>query len=216
MKSPRDLCVRKNITISRDIKRIPVIVDLIYNLWELYRISNPSTGFFYITNLLEIEADKKGEDAFFWEEDKWYDLISGEIEKAKKFVKNYEISDKDKQEMKDILQSFSKYWSYYSDLRFQQIINIFDEDFEEYVREYEGTCDSKFYQHFFSSRIKNKLENQLNNLKNRKEEIISGKDQLFNINSLEGEIVILKEKYVSKMNEFIKEIEKQLKEFTNG
>lgn len=215
MESPRDLCIRKDIMNTRDIKRIPVIIDLIYNLWEKYRISNISIGFFYITNLLEIEASKDG-DPFYWEEDKWYDLISNEIKKTEKFVKNYEISNKDKKEMKDILNSFANYWKHYQDLRFQQIVNMFDEDFEEYIREYEGVCDSKFYQHFFSSRIRHKLEHQLRSLEHSKEEIASGANQLFDIGLVGEDINPLKEKYIRKLDEFIKEIQDELKELTNG
>ena len=117
--------------------------------------------------------------------------------------------------MKNILKSFANYWKCYPDLRFKQIINLFDDDFEEYIREYKGVCDSSFYQYFFSSRIKNQLESQLENLEHRKKEIISGKNQLFNI-GLTEESNALKKKYIDKMNEFIDEIKKQLEEFTNG
>ena len=90
MENLRDLCIRKDFKASRDIRRIPIITDLIYNLWKQYRTNDDSIGFFYITNFLEVKASEKEKDSFFWEEDEWYDFISNEIKNTKGFIKKYE------------------------------------------------------------------------------------------------------------------------------
>ena len=129
----REICVRKNFSSIRDGRRIPIICNLIDELWQYYRAYDKTIGFYYMTNLLEVEA-QKDEDPFYWEEDKWYDKIQEMIERSKKFKKNFELTPNDIQEMSKIISYFESYWLLHQDLRLKQILNIFDELFEEKVR----------------------------------------------------------------------------------
>ena len=71
----REICVRKNFSSIRDGRRIPIICNLIDELWQYYRAYDKTIGFYYMTNLLEVEA-QKDEDPFYWEEDKFLANIS--------------------------------------------------------------------------------------------------------------------------------------------
>ena len=122
----REICVRKDFSSVRNAKRIPIICNLINELWQRYRMSDSTIGFYYITNLLEVEA-QKDEDPFYWEEDKWYDKIQEMIKHSKNFKQNYDLTLKDIQEMSLIVSYFESYWLLHQDLRLKQILNIFDE-----------------------------------------------------------------------------------------
>lgn len=133
----REICVRKDFSSIRNKERIKIICDLIKKLWINYRAYNEKIGFFYITNLLEIEADKcfkkDSYDPFYWEEDKWYDLIQELIKNSEKFPNNfmsYETKD-----ITNTINYFTEYWLIYPDFRLKQLLNIFNDLFEIKIRE---------------------------------------------------------------------------------
>lgn len=151
----RDYCVRKDFSSIRNKERIGVICDLIKTLWVNYRAYNIQIGLFYMTNLLEVEANKSFKedsyDPFYWEEDKWYDFIQDLIEKSKKFPQNY-ISYETK-DITDTMEYFAKYWLIYPDLRLKQFLNIFNDMFETRIRE--DALDSNFWKNLFNTEINN-------------------------------------------------------------
>lgn len=211
----RKLCIKKDFHTPRDERRIPIICNAIYELWTKYRENNPKIGFFYITNLLEVESDRdhKGGDSdpFYWEDEKWYDKIYDLIDNASDFKFNRENTSKENAEMSQILKYFQNYWLLYSDLRLKQIINIFDDMFQEKIREYE-TTNLDFWKGIFIPEQISSLENSIKHLEETKQEISSGADSLLN-NGLRGENVKdLENIYVTKLNKLIEKSQKRLDE----
>lgn len=135
--SDRDYCIRRDFSSMRDIKRIDVICGLVKQLWINFRANDNKTGFFYITNLLELEADKRFKqdsyDPFYWEEDKWYDFMQELITSSKKLKQNFPLEET--QEIKNTVEYFRRYWLIYPDFRFKQFLNVFDDLFEVRIRE---------------------------------------------------------------------------------
>lgn len=199
----RDVCVRKDFSSIREGKRIPIICNLINELWQRYRMSDPTIGFYYITNLLEVEAKKANNgDPFYWEEDKWYDKIQDLIEHSKNFKKNYELPPEDIKEMSLIVSYFEGYWFMYQDLRLQQLLNIFDELFEEKIRGWEvlGIGDWNYILIGEQCKI---LQDKITSLNNTKKEIIDGASSLFNLGLVGSDVQDLKKIYVTKIDEEI-------------
>lgn len=155
----RDCCIRKDFSSPRNGKRIYVICNLIYELWVKYRQHNPTIGFYYITNAIELEGSKDG-DPFYWEEDKWYDKIKEMIKKVEELQQNYELSWKDYIEMKSTISHFCDYWKLYPDLRLKQILNCFDELVETRIRENDILDKTKWDKIFIKEQI-DVLQNKL-------------------------------------------------------
>lgn len=199
----RDVCVRKDFSSIREGKRIPIICNLINELWQRYRMSDPTIGFYYITNLLEVEAKKTNNgDPFYWEEDKWYDKIQDLIEHSKKFKKNFELTPNDIQEMSKIISYFESYWLLHQDLRLKQILNIFDELFEEKVRGYDVVGIGAWKYILIGEQCKI-LQDKITSLNNTKKEIIDGASSLFNLGLVGSDVQDLKKIYVTKIDEEI-------------
>ena len=209
MNKDRELCVRKDFSSMREGKRIPVICNLINELWQGYRISDPTIGFYYITNLLEVEAKNANDgEPFYWEEDKWYDKIQDLIEHSKKFKKNYELPPEDIKEMSLIVSYLEGYWFIYQDLRLQQLLNIFDELFEEKIRGWEvlGVGD---WNYILIGEQLNILQNKIQHLEITKQEIESGAKTLFETGLVGEDIKDLKGIYLNKINDEIKKCEEK-------
>ena len=197
----REICVRKDFSSIRNAKRIPIICNLIHELWQRYRMSDSTIGFYYITNLLEVEA-QKDEDPFYWEEDKWYDKIQEMIKHSKNFKQNYDLTSKDIKEMSLIVSYFESYWLLHQDLRLKQILNIFDELFEEKVRGYDvvGTGAWKYILIGEQCKI---LQDKIKSLNNTKKEITDGASSLFNLGLVGNNIQDLKRIYITKIDKEI-------------
>lgn len=203
----REICVRKDFSSVRNGKRIPIICNLINELWQRYKISDSTIGFYYITNLLEVEA-QKDEDPFYWEEDKWYDKIQEMIKHSKNFKKNYELTPKDIQEMSSIVSYFESYWLLHQDLRLKQILNIFDELFEEKVRGYDVVGIGAWKYILIGEQCKI-LQNKIESLNNTKKEITDGASSLFNLGLVGNDIQDLKKIYITKIDEEISSCKEQ-------
>lgn len=147
----RELCVRKDYTTIRRIERIPVICDMIEELWFKSRIKNKNVGFYYILTSIIIESQKKRKslgDMFYWEEDIWYDIIEEMIEKEEEKESLYDISTSEFAKAHDVLYNFSKFWEKHQDLRFYQLVVLFDDIFQEHIRRF-YPFDMTFWDDFF-------------------------------------------------------------------
>lgn len=203
----REICVRKNFSSIRDGRRIPIICNLIDELWQYYRVYDKTIGFYYMTNLLEVEA-QKDEDPFYWEEDKWYDKIQEMIEHSKKFKKNFELTPNDIQEMSKIISYFESYWLLHQDLRLKQVLNIFDELFEEKVRGYDVVGIGAWKYILIGEQCKI-LQDKIKSLNNTKKEITDGASSLFNLGLVGNDIQDLKRIYITKIDEEINSCEEK-------
>lgn len=210
----RDYCIKNSFENPRDERRIPVICNLIKELWINYRKNTYSIGFYYITNLLEIEGKKDEEngapDPFYWEEDRWYDKLQDMIIHSKKFQNKNELSIEDIDDINKTIQYFENYWKLYSDFRLIQIIEIFDEVVEEKLRDSNFT-NSDFWKTLLGEEQIKILNNSISHLKEQKESVENGTSDIF---KGEGNIGTekLKKIYLSQLENLIKKSQKKLEE----
>lgn len=169
MDNKRDLCVKKDFITSRNPERIPVICDLIEELWERYRLNNLSINFFQLLDLIDLSSrGKENIDTFYWEDDKWYDFLQGLIESSKKLEQNNLLENV--LDMQEITNCFKEYWLMYPDYRFKQILDVFNMTVNKDNSKL-NSLDGRYWRKYFLSIMINKLEKSIEVGKNRLDEL---------------------------------------------
>lgn len=146
----KELCKRKNFFESRNPNRISAICDEIESLWNEKRKCNKNTGFYFVINLIILEGrDTNSGDIFYWEEDKWYDLIKNMTKNVEPTMKKFQITTREKELAHNVMFKFEEFWRKNSDLRFFQIVLLLDDMLQEYIRLF-FPFDVEFWDKFFN------------------------------------------------------------------
>lgn len=159
MDGKRQLCVKEYFSQPRKLERIPVICDLIEELWERYRLNNLSINFFQLLDLIDLSArGKENVDTFYWEDDKWYDFLQGLIGSSKKLEQNNLLENV--MDMQEITNCFKEYWVMYPDYRFKQILDVFNITIDKDKKMLEN-IDSIIWRKFFMEKRMDILQGQI-------------------------------------------------------
>lgn len=208
----RDYCIKKDFSTPRDERRIPIICNLIKTLWIKYRENNNLFGFYYITNLLEIEGKKDEKDGasdpFYWEDDEWYDKLQNMISKSEKFEKKNDLSINDLNNINQTIKCFENYWRLYSDFRLMQILEIFDEVVEEKLRDSNFT-NFNFWISLLGEEQIRIMNHSLAHLKEQKQNVENGTDDIF-VNKENKGTNKLKEIYLTQLEQLINKSQEKL------
>lgn len=160
-RNDRELCIKKDFGTPRNIKRIPVICNLIREYWERRILNDSSIGFLKIIDSIEEPVYKdffseKCCDPFYLEDDQWYDILMKLIEESKKLKHNNPLEHS--MDIKEIVKCFEDYWLLHPDYRLQQIFNVFIEALQKDMAMFD-TFDSKVWRKFFMEKRIEQLEN---------------------------------------------------------
>ena len=122
----KDLCEYKDRSKSRNEERIPVICNLILQLWINYKKHDcQNMGFYRVLSAVDSKGRENGVDTFYYEEDMWYDIISKMIDESKELKVNFGLKEYEIMDMQHTISKFDLFWRLHNDLRFAQIIPVF-------------------------------------------------------------------------------------------
>lgn len=154
-----EICKNKDITKIRNKERIPIICDKIMDLWKEYRKIEYNVGFFYILDMIPQLANREGnKDPFYWEEDEWFIFINKLIKETTGEDKD-DLASSDLDNMKEIMDSFQLYWELNQDLRFQQVINFFEMNFQKEIKGW--ILDVPFWKYFFFVQNRKRIQEMI-------------------------------------------------------